>query len=308
MIIQKTRIRSLSSYTKGIPVDQNLVIAVATSDIVKHSPQDIGFSIGLEPGEKVLPTAVGNVTLFNSRGKEIPLKDQPMETHYRQQEWTWKQFRGRYDVEERSKIVDIPYERYPRKIVPPPSIELSVAADTDGRKLIVADPIRLNDDNEEAIVHVINMFLEAFGLCEIRNEDLDAIIRSPIRRLNWDVLPKGRKPWRTLKPLIQPVIDDQSEENKVVIEKRFEAINSFEPEFVAVGQAGFSGYIVFGFPESALYVLESTQTNNATYVLENNWEYLSGLTKAEILQNKLHKERVIHRENWFEEIGRVLSE
>tara|TARA_B100000676_G_C18081341_1_gene851438 strand:- start:1294 stop:2220 length:927 start_codon:yes stop_codon:yes gene_type:complete len=308
MIINKKRIRSLSSYTKGIPEGQNLIVAVAVADVVKHSPQDVGFSAGLEPGEKVLPAAVGNVTLFNSRGKEVPLKDQPMETHYRQQEWTWKEFRGRYDFEKRSRIVDIPYERYPRKIVPPPSIELSVAVDTEGEKLIVADPIRLIGNNEEIIVHVINVFLEIFGICEIRNEDLDSIIRSPVRRLNWDVLPKGKKPWGEMKSLMQPVIDGQSEGNKVVIEKRFEAINSFEPEFVAVGRAGFSGYIVFGFPESDLYVLESTKTNNATYVIENNWEYLSGLTKAEILERKLHKERVIHRENWFEEIGRVLSD
>lgn len=308
MIINKKRIRSLSSYAKGIPENQNVVIAVTVSDIVKNSPQDVGFSDQLEPGEKVLPKAIGNVTLFNSDGKEIPLKDQPKETHYRQQEWTWKEFRGRHDFEEKSRIVDIPYERYPRKVVPPPSIEISIAVDTAGTKLIVADPISSNENNEEAIVHVINMFLEAFGICEIRNQDLDSVIRSPIKRLNWDVLPKGQKPWGALKPLLQAVIDSQSEGNKVVIEKRFEAINSFEPEFVAVGQAGFSGYIVFGFPESDLYVLESTQTNNATYVLENNWEYLSGLTKAEILQKNLHKERIIHRNNWFEEIGRVLSE
>ena len=68
------------------------------------------------------------------------------------------------------------------------------------------------------------------------------------------------------------------------------------------------GYLIFGFLEENLYVLECTQTNNATYILENNWEHLSGLTKAEILENNLHKERIIHRENWFEEIGRALEQ
>ncbi len=80
-----------------------------------------------------------------------------------------------------------------------------------------------------------------------------------------------------------------------------------EPEFVAIGRAGFSGYVVFGFPSKSLYILESTKTNNATYVLEDDWEYLSGLTKAEILNNRLHKERILHRENWFTEIARVLA-
>lgn len=69
MIINKKRIRSLASYAKGIPENQNVVIAVAVQDIVKNNPQDVGFSDQLDPGEKVLPTAIGNVTLFNSGGK-----------------------------------------------------------------------------------------------------------------------------------------------------------------------------------------------------------------------------------------------
>lgn len=308
MIINKKQIRSLAPYTKGIRQNQDIVICIGIADIPNINLEEVGFSSDLEPGERVLPAAVGNVTLFNSRGKEVPLKDQPMETHYRQQEWTWKEFRGRYDFEEQSRIVDIPYERYPRKIIPPPSIELSVALDTDDHKLIVADSIQFTANNSESIVHIVNVFLELFGICEIRNQNLDAIITSPIRRLNWDVLPQGRKPWGQLKPLIQPVIDKLTEGNQIVIEKRFETINAFEPDFVAVGKAGFSGYLIFGFPEDNLYVLESTQTNNATYILENNWEYLSGLTKAEMLENNLHKERIIHRENWFEEIGRLLEQ
>lgn len=113
-------------------------------------------------------------------------------------------------------------------------------------------------------------------------------------------------PWATLRPQLDRVIDRTPSGNQPVIEKRFQAINQHEPDFVAVGRAGFSGYLIFGFPDRNLYVLESTETNNATYILREDWERLSTLTKAEILGAELHERRVIHRENWFAEIEGIL--
>jgi len=306
MIINKKRIRTLGSYTKGLEDGKPVVISVSISDIDSGSAINIGFSSSLSPGESVLPKAIGNITRLNAEGKYVPLKDKPKETHYRQQEWTWKEFRGRYNFEEKSKIVDIPYERYPREYIEPPAVELNIVTTANDEKFIVSDSVELRTENDELLVHVINLFLEIFGHCEIRSKNLDSIIRAPLRKLNWDVLPSGKKPWGELKPLLKHVTDNLSNGNKVVIDKRFESINIHEPDFVAVGIAGFSGYLIFGFPEKNLYVLESTQTNNATYVIENNWEFLSGLTKADILKNRLHKERVIHRESWFNEINRIL--
>lgn len=306
MIINKKRIRSLRAHTKGLVEAQPLVISVSVSDIDTNTAIDIGFSPTLSPGESVLPKIIGNITRFNAEGKEIPLKDKPKETHYRQQEWTWKEFRGRYDFEEKSKIVDIPHERYPRKFIKPLAIEFNVVTNATNEKLIASDSVVFLPENHDFIVHVVNLFLEIFGYCEIRNENLDSIIRAPLRKLNWDVLPPGKKPWGELKPLVREATEHLSDGNKVVIDKRLESINVHEPDFVAVGRAGFTGYLIFGFYEKNLYILESTQTNNATYVIENDWEMLSGLTKAEILENDLHKERVIHRESWFSEINRVL--
>lgn len=303
----KKRIRSLGSYTKGIAEGQPVVVSVRVPSIDSTMTTKIGFTSDLSPGETVLPKAVGSTTKFNAEGKEIPLKDEPKETHYRQQEWTWKEFRGRYDTEEKSKIVDIPYLRYPRNFIKPPAVELTVATNTDGEKLIISGAMEFSPKNDERLIHIINLFLEIFGHCEIRNENLDSIIRAPLQKLNWDVLPSGKKPWGELKPLVRKATERLSDGNKVVIDKRLESINIHEPDFVAVGRAGFTGYLIFGFPEKNLYILESTQTNNATYVIENNWETLSGLTKAEILQNDLHKARIIHRESWFSEVNRILS-
>jgi hypothetical protein len=73
------------------------------------------------------------------------------------------------------------------------------------------------------------------------------------------------------------------------------------------GQAGFEGYLIFGFTEKDLFVLESLVYGNATYVLGSNWESLAGLTKKEILAADLHVARIIHRQGWDSEIARLLA-
>lgn len=307
MLISKKRIRSIGAYSKGLTTGKPVIICVDTNHIDPNLAINIGFTPILEVGETILPAISGSISRFNAVGKDIPLKDLPMERVYRLGEWKWKQFNGRDNFEEKSKIVDIPYSRYKREHIPPPSIELSIFSNAAGEKIIATPAIVFNTEKEILITHTINLFLEIFGICEIRNENLDSIIKVPIKKLNWDILPQGRKPWGELKSLVAPVINKLPGGNRVVIEKRVESINAFEPEFVAVGRAGFAGYIVFGFPEKSLFILESTQINNATYVIENNWEKLSGLTKAEILNNNLHKQRVMHRENWFKEINTLLS-
>jgi hypothetical protein len=87
-----------------------------------------------------------------------------------------------------------------------------------------------------------------------------------------------------------------------VIRYRLESVNAYGPEFVAVGRGGFRGYIVFGFPQMDLYVLESAFTGNATYVFRGDWENLSKLTKAEVLREDLQEARLIHREGWYKQL------
>ena len=86
-----------------------------------------------------------------------------------------------------------------------------------------------------------------------------------------------------------------------------EFINSFQPDFRAYGKSGFKGYVIFGFTDRDIYVLESVYPNNATYVFGKNWGELSKLTKAEILNGNLQDVRIIHNNNWQQEIRDLLE-
>ena len=114
-------------------------------------------------------------------------------------------------------------------------------------------------------------------------------------------------PWQRLRTHVDPFVEREPPGNRPVIRARLQRINGYEPEFAAVGRAGFDGYVIFGFPEKNLYVLESVHPDNATYVFEQNWERLSQLSKAEILDRDLQKDRLIHREGWPEKIHTLLG-
>lgn len=308
MVITKKRIRKAEKYLSAVKDGDIVILGIPSVVGLDEKLESCGFSAPITAGDTVLPTVNGPVSGFNANGKTIVHRDQPMETAYRQAEWRWTEFRGRYDTEEMSRIVEIPYDRYPRSLVPPPSIELTIVDSPAGGLAVIAPEMTKDSRLMDMITHTINLLLECFGECHVMDSSLMTIGKMNMRRLNWEILPPGKIPWSKLQGHLKPLLEKQPSGNQKVITERFESINKYEPPFTAFGKAGFQGYIVFGFPDSDLYVLESTEVNNATYILGSDWETISAMTKAEILNASLHKERVIHRENWFHQMDVILHE
>jgi len=305
MLIDKRRIRDARKYVTPFSKGQKLRIACSLLDTDAAVLPAIGFPPSPQLGDRVLPATVGPVSMYNAEGKWLVHKDRPKETAYRQVEWHWEEWHGPYR-EPNSRIVDVPYKRYPRELMPPPGCELQMAERTDGVPVVASDPIAAGDENLALIEHVINLFLELFGRCEVLPESLTPSTPTQVRRLNWEVLPPGKHLWGQLKPRLDPIIGRAPEGNQPVIRHRLGFINQHGPEFCAVGRAGFQGYIVFGFPPRRIYLLESMYYGNATYVFGDDWETLSQLTKAEVIAGSLQKARIIHRKRWDKEVGELL--
>jgi hypothetical protein len=303
MLIQKKRIRNIDNYITAFD-SRNVYIVHPLPN--QQKSVSIGFTPNQLVGEEVLPQIVGAITRFNANGKSVPDKKSPKETAYRQVSWTWKKWSGRGETEEVTETREIEYQRYQRIFTPPPSIELKIVENLQGQKLVISPKITLIDKNKDLVTHCINLFLETFGLCEVVDDQLNTIINSQSVKLNWSLLPQGKHPWTAIGPQILSAINIKGKRNAAVVEGRLELINSKDPDFVAVGRAGFQGYVIFGFSSENIYVLESSQCNNATYIFDDNWQHLSQLTKAEILDGNLHHARVIHRRNWAAEIRKYL--
>lgn len=306
-ITRKTR--HIAKYLTLVGNKQTFYLGIAQQSNNTSTLENLGFSIPPISGERILPSAgFGKATEKNADGYIIVHRDQPMETAYRQREWTWKEFHGRYDYEEKTKIVEVSYKRYPRTTMPPYAMSLEVLQNGAGEILIVAGPFSKDDAQFERATNTANMLIEIFGECFVFNKDLFTWKKAPVRQLNWVLLPPGKNPWASAKPSLDKIIERTEPGNQPVIQARFDAVGKYEPEFVAVGKAGFDGYVIFGFPSRGLCILESQAVNNATYVLNNDlWEIISGWSKSEILHTSSHQARLIHRKGWFESLDKLLQ-
>ena len=165
----------------------------------------------------------------------------------------------------------------------------------------------MDDTNQNEIIAAVNVILEIFGECEIFDVANNPMVSPKVIRLNWELLPKGKYPWEKQKERMEPYFKRAQGTNRAVVEKRIEEINKYAPDFTAIGTGGFGGYVVHGFEDLNMYILESVQVNNATYVLKNDWESISQLTKSEILNNDLHDARLIHNKNWYKDLEELFK-
>lgn len=295
-MIDKKRINKTDNYLVGIKESEEFFVGAQLDIISRSKSQEIGFTSNLENGEQALPKIIGPVSRFNANGSFIKLKELPMETRYR--EIAVKDWHGNYHY------VDVPYQRYQRKMIDPPAIEIKIVL-INNIKYFVSPLLVKNESNTPKIKHVINLFLELFGSCET----LDASFKPtwfsiPTKKVNWQILPEGEYPWHRLSKIAGNIASSSAGKAKLQTHC-VEAILKHKPAELIYGTGGFRGYLIFRFPKKKIFVMENLLYGNATYIFENNWEQFSQMTKAEIINNQLQKDRLEHRVGWEDRIRRL---
>ena len=311
MIITKTRINNLETQLKSLNEGTNIIISVSNIGRFDNLNK-IGFTENLNIGEQVLPTIgsglgqYSTVTKFNSEGGYIKRPDWGKETIYYERLFKRREWRGRNRTEEVEDTRTYSRERICREQKAPPSIELKIV-EKEGHKIIIAAKKFSYKKDDELLKHTINLFLELFKECKILHEDLSELIDlKNIKRLNWELLPKGEMPWEKLKEHIKPTLEQLKKTKRIADENRLKYINNtYHPNTTFYGKAGFNGYVGFVFKEFT--ILESLIYGNAIYVFDKNWLEFSKLTKKEILDKNLHIKRIIHKEGWEKEIDELFK-
>lgn len=307
MLIQQKFIQKVSSHLNNIANGSKIIVGIRNAMDYRDKLIKMGFQNDLTPNQTILPySKIGNTCFYNSEGKYIKLTDRPKETFYTQVEWTRNEFRGRDVTEEVTDFVDIPHHRFPRRFTPPSSLEFSLISIPQGY-FVTSPTFTYELDNYDLIKTAINMMLEIFGFCEIFTESLDEINAIKTVRVNWVILPQGDYPWERIRELIEPMVRLEKPKIRPVITDRIKTLEDHKPNFRVQGFGGFKGYLIYGFPNKNLYFCESIHYGNATYVFENDWEALSKMTKAQILNEGLQFARAIHIKGWKQEINRLLS-
>jgi hypothetical protein len=158
------------------------------------------------------------------------------------------------------------------------------------------------------IGHVINMLLEFAGACELLPEDLGTLPPIRARRVHWKILPPGQHPWERLKGHLDAAMKRYKDNTRRVIYDRQETILSFGPDEQHVGIGGFEDYIAYVFKSHGIVVLESIRRDNAIYIFGRDWQTFSQLTKAEIIDAKVHQLRITHAGDWKARLAVFLAQ
>ncbi|MCU4844464.1 hypothetical protein PDN28_14550 [Bacillus cereus] len=303
MLIKGKSIRNVDQYIGKLQKDKKYFIGVRITEELNDTLINLGFSEDLIVGQSLMPDVkFGPKSKFNSIGKEEPQKDLPKEEISWPLYRSWRDWHGNWH----SGVSFITRKRYPRKLILPPSIFM-VIVEEDGQKYVISNTsINTVETDKIVICHVINLFLEIFGYTEIFEEDFSSVQQTVTIPLNWEVLPQGVLPWEKAQTYIQPVFEKASKNKQYLVSSRLETIEGFKPDFRAIGINGYRGYIIYGFTEKNIYVFESAFYGNATYIFEGNWKEISHLTKAQILNQDLCKERLVHSANWETDIEKLL--
>ncbi len=312
MKINKTKIYSLENNLPSGLINKTFVSAIVLDEIKDRDKiLKLGFSEEMKIGETLLPSIVGTVSKFNANGKEIPDKTKEKEIVYSEREWTRQEWAGKGETRTVTESVLIPRKRWQRIFIAPPSSQITISKKENNLVFITTTKTKFDDLNKSDALHKINLILDInHRNCEILDEDQIPIVKN-LQQVNWKILPTGKMPWSELCKHLKPVLDLQKKKTvKPIIDARFKAIADLWPDFNIIGTNGYNGYVVFGFKKENIYVFESAYYGNAVYIFENNWEEISKKTKAEILNAKLHLERITHngeRNNVVEKVKNILK-
>ena len=94
MILKKKRINKLSCLN-WIEQGQKVVIALCDVLRFKEKLSELGFSMELKDGEKILPAVINSSTARNAEKFYVVDKTQPKEKYYQTLWWTRHEWAGR---------------------------------------------------------------------------------------------------------------------------------------------------------------------------------------------------------------------
>ncbi|MGF1719487.1 hypothetical protein L4D20_05485 [Vibrio kyushuensis] len=297
--------KSVRSLTKLIQIAGSAVkvrLAINLSNIPTDLLCQLGFDETPNVGDYLIPSVLGKFTHFNVNGEIKIRKDLPLEPESIMFYGSSRDWHGGIHSGIRTRTM----KKYPRENIPAPSETFEII-EMNGESFLSTAELKLDNGDDSRSIHITNMMLECFSEFEIYDVDKGEVIGPKLKRLQWDILPPGESPWAQAMPIILKRTEHLEEKDRKVIEYRMKTISRKNPDFLATGRAGFNGYFVYGFKDQDVYVLESMELDNATYVFNSEWEKISQLTKSAIINSDLPHKRIIHNKRWNFSVGQAIS-
>ena len=201
---------------------------------------------------------------------------------------------------------------YQRQLEPPRDweITLSILVENESHLRIKAEIATVLDRQDKYkkkdLFFAINLLQEQFRDCHVFAASTTDEDMARITTVGWEIFPPGTLD-RTL-AVITGKMRTQSPIRQREIQNRAEALSRLHPSEYIVGSGMNSRYFGAKFGES-IVVFENVDYGNALYILFDNWQEISQMSRIDIL--KRHEKdfiRIIHKNGWEKTLLHYINE
>ena len=278
-------------------------VVLAFEDYLKN-PFLNKYGLPHRPSNDFTPLPKGSVTKANLKGKFVRKHPEEKEDKKVHIKYTRKKDGAKIEYD---RIFNV----YVKELLHHYNISLSLKENAEGQKMIVS-PLLIFDNSPAQNIkntHVINLFCELFNSYEILTPSFEFAIPFN-KQFEQELLPKGKlneaKNFDELVEVAGRVIGGADKTHAFI--ERLKVIREYNPDILGKGAMGFRGYIILGFSDSGVVILEHLYHGNATYIFDaNDYEKKIIKDKQEVLENGLYEKRFFHHDNWEPKIRAYLS-
>lgn len=303
MKLIQSRIQKVNRLLSDFDENDSFLIGVNIDEEIESILKEILNIDSVEMYTRIFPEpGLGIMSRRNSVGEEIIDKTKPEEPYYHPFSWNFTYPNGNTSS---GSSYRLGYRAH-RDFIDPKELKILITEKENEEQIVVVDYTYENKESHyQEIKFAANLLLEIFGQVEtFKVEDNSMITDSTtIQTVNWELLPSGERIWEAFD---RGVTANITETESILMQERFDLIENYEPTKAYRGLGGYVDYIVFEFEDINTYIVESIIYGNATYILKNDWERVSKLTKKEIIQGDLAEDRIVHNKSWETKIVNYL--
>ena len=270
-------------------------------------PNIPGLAINDNPIEEFscLPDAsVGTWARRNIYGWEIVLKNEPMITktftHESPNFGDWSL--GSHEVSQERDV-------YQRVLFPGHASTIKVTElNRDSEYVTVGLELEhvfdsMPSDTRE-FLFALNVFQESVGSSAVRPTDttIDSYVSS--LQIDWEILPVGEhdEVIRQIHNRLNPTPKEAKE-----IGERLDLLLALRPRDLITGSSGFARYVGARYGNK-LVAFENIRYGNALYIMFDDWERLSRMSRIQLMNSDEKFERIVHRQGWEKAARAIIQE
>lgn len=298
----------------GGPIVVSCVKKIGASDIANGTYNHLGGE--LQDGqprfpEKVVPDPrMGRYSTRNIDGRVIVRRDLPKEMRT-------------YSLEapafgDTSNTHTVYYSRavYPRDFDPPMGAEITTeligteGSDSDIFIVRFAVSVVLDKNSDsffKDLLQCLNVLQENVGSVDVFSSSATLDDYRKTISVEWEILPPGTEDER-IEAIMSGMRLRDSDDVRQIVRERYNVLIALNPKEIVKGTSGFHRYFGAKFHDS-LVAFENVRYGNAIYVMFENWEELSQLTRIDLLKrNRRDFARIEHRPGWQNQLKVVVDE